>query len=70
MKKSHLAKNGQKRPKMRLFWILTKNGSNDVSDFAYRVRGDDSLSSCTNRMSGKILVIDVWPKMLQANQIA
>ena len=69
-KNSHLAKNGQKRPKMTLFRTLTKNGSNDFSNFWYGARGDDYLTFCENRMSKKILVLEIWPKTLSANQIA
>ena len=69
-KNSHLAKNGQKRPKMTLFRTLTKNGSNDFSNFWYGARGDDYLTFCENRMSKKILVLKIWPKTLSANQIA
>ena len=42
---------------MTLFLTLTKNGSKDFSDFVYGVRGDDYLTSCENRMSGKIQTI-------------
>ena len=55
---------------MTLFRTLTKNGSKDFSDFVYGVRGDDYLTSCENRMSGKIRI---WPKMAKngsSNQIA
>ena len=55
---------------MTLFRTLTKNGSKDFSDFVYGVRGDDYLTSCENRMSGKILVLELWCETLSANQIA
>ena len=55
---------------MTLFRTLTKNGSNDFSNFWYGVRGDDYLTSCENRMSGKILVLEIWRETLSANQIA
>ena len=46
---------------MTLFRTLTKNGLKDFYDFLYGVRGGDCLTFCENRMSKKLLVLELWP---------
>ena len=58
------AQNGPKRARRvtagTLFQTLTKNGSKDFCNFWYGARGDDYLTCCENRMSKKILVLEIW----------
>ena len=49
---------------------LIIGGSHSGQLVLHEVRGDGPPSSCPNRMSRKILVLALWPKMLSANQNA
>ena len=60
-KKSGSAVLGQKGGQNGFFVIFLKNGSNDFVHILYGVRGGDCLTSCENRMSKKILVLELWP---------
>ena len=53
-----------------LFQTLTKNNFKEFSESLHDDSGDDSLPSHANCMSRKILVLELWPKKLSANQIA
>ena len=53
-----------------VFQILTKNDFKEFSKFLHDDSGDDSLPLPANCMSRKILVLELWPKKLSANQIA
>ena len=52
------------------FQTLTKNDCKEFSAFLHDDSRDDSLPSCTNCISRKILVLELWPKKLLASQIA
>ena len=52
------------------YFFQTKNNLKEFSEFFHDDSGDDSLPSCTNCMSRKILVLELWPKKLLASQIA
>ena len=52
----------KKGVKMGFLSFFSKTALNDLSNFVYRVRGDDSPSFCKNRMSRKLWFSSYGPK--------
>ena len=59
-KKSGSFKNGKNVPKIKVFWTLLENGSNDFDEIHSESSTQSYLSARKNRLSKKILVLDIF----------
>ena len=51
-------KNGKNIPKIKVFWTMLENGSNDIDEIHSESSAHQYLSARENRLSKKILVLD------------
>ena len=65
-----MTKNGQNVPKMVFFRLLEKSMHQFCLEMVQNESTYDPLTFCKKCISGKNLVLKLWPKMLSDNQIS